>query len=168
MPVPGRRAWIGLGANLGDPPAQLRTALQRLAETAGLRLLAVSSFYRSAPLGPADQPDYVNAVAQVCSELEAEPLLARLLAVEREAGRKRGGDRWGPRLLDLDLLHVEGVQLALPRLRLPHPELQRRAFVLVPWAEIAPDTEVPGLGRIGSLAAACDRRGLARIEAEQG
>lgn len=166
MGVTGRRAWIGLGANLGDPPVQLQVALQRLAETPGLHLVAVSSFYRSAPLGPADQPDYVNAVAEVLSDLDPESLLARLLEVEREAGRVRGSDRWGPRVLDLDLLHVDGVQLDAPSLRLPHPELHRRAFVLVPWAEIAADTHIPGLGRIDSLAASADRRGLARIESD--
>lgn len=162
----GRRAWIGLGANLGDPPAQLQLALQRIAETPRLHLVTVSSFYRSAPLGPADQPDYVNAVAEVFTNLDPEPLLARLLEVEREAGRVRGADRWGPRVLDLDLLHVDGVQLDAPSLRLPHPELHRRAFVLVPWADIAPATEIPMLGRIDALAAASDRRGLARIETD--
>lgn len=168
MSVAGRRAWIGLGANLGDPQAQLRSALARIGETPQIRVMACSAFYRSAPLGPADQPDYVNAVAEVCSPLDPAALLDRLLAVERAAGRVRGGDRWGPRVLDLDLLHVEGVTMNLPSLRLPHPELQHRAFVLVPWAEIAADTEIPGLGRVDALAAICDRRGLARIDADLG
>lgn len=163
-----RRAWIGLGANLGDPLTQIRKALQQIDALPGVRTQAVSSFYRSAPLGPSDQPDYVNAVIEVATTRTPLDLLARLLAIERAAGRVRGGDRWGPRVLDLDLLHVDGVRLAEPALRLPHPELQHRAFVLVPWAEIAPMTELPGLGRIDVLAAACQRGGLARIAADQG
>lgn len=168
MSVTTRRAWIGLGANLGQPRAQLQTALARIAVLPGVRLIAVSSFYRSAPVGPAEQPDYVNAVAELEVDLPPEALLAALLSVEREAGRIRTGERWGPRVLDLDVLHLEGVAWSGPTLRLPHPELQHRAFVLVPWAEIAPEIEIPGLGVISQLAAASDRRGLARIDDEPG
>jgi 2-amino-4-hydroxy-6-hydroxymethyldihydropteridine diphosphokinase len=163
-----RRAWIGLGANLGDPLAQLRTAVQQIRALPDVQWRASSSPYRSAPLGPSDQPDDVNAVIEVATSRTPQDLLAHLLAIERAAGRVRGADRWGPRVLDLDLLHLEGVQLAEPTLRLPHPELQHRAFVLVPWAEIAPETELPGLGRIDRLAAACAPGGLARLDAELG
>jgi 2-amino-4-hydroxy-6-hydroxymethyldihydropteridine diphosphokinase len=152
-------AYIGLGANLGDPPAQLRAALERIAQSPGIALTQVSRFYRSAPLGPAGQPDYCNAVCAVDTSLAAEALLDVLQGIETDAGRVRG-ERWGPRVLDLDLLWMEGVASNTARLQLPHPQLQLRAFVLVPLAEIAPQLQLPGYGRIGQLAAAIDRSGL--------
>lgn len=155
-----RTAWIGLGANLGDPPAQLRAALRALAAVAGVRLRGCSALYRSPPMGPQDQPAYANAVAEVETELTAEALMVALLEIERAAGRVRGPDRWGPRVLDLDLLHVEGEQRDLPGLTLPHPGIAERAFVLLPWAELAPALSVPGVGRIGECAQAIDARGL--------
>ncbi|MDR3418390.1 MAG: 2-amino-4-hydroxy-6-hydroxymethyldihydropteridine diphosphokinase [Nevskia sp.] len=156
----GSRAYVALGANLGDPPAQLRRALQELGATPGVTLVAVSHFYRTAPLGPPGQPDYCNAVCALDTGLTPEQLLDVLQRIEHAAGRQRG-ERWGPRLLDLDLLHVEGQTIRTPRLTLPHPELQRRAFVLVPLAEIAPAVEIPGQGRVGTLAAAVDQSGVA-------
>ncbi len=146
------KAYIGLGANLGDPAAQLRAALREL--QARVELLAVSSFYRTAPLGPPGQPDYCNAACAIASTLEPEAMLDLLQGIEQAAGRDRSGERWGPRVLDLDLLHVEGRTLQSPRLTLPHPELHRRAFVLVPLAEIAPDLLIPGLGRVEDMATA--------------
>ncbi len=156
----GPKAWIALGSNLGDPPAQLYAALERLRAAHGIRVRDVSGFYRTAPLGPPGQPDYCNAVCEIETALEPEALLDLLQGIEKAAGRVREGERWGPRILDLDLLHMEGRTSATPRLRLPHPELQRRAFVLVPLAEIAPDLEIPGLGRVGELAAAIDTSGV--------
>lgn len=154
-------AYVGLGANLDDPAAQLRAAIQAIAGLPGTRLLATSSLYRSAPMGPPDQPDYCNAVCQVETRLAPAAMLDALLLIERQAGRERGADRWGPRRLDLDLLHVEGVQLDQPGLRLPHPGLAQRNFVLLPLAEIAPGLTIPGLGRVEALALAADRAGLA-------
>jgi 2-amino-4-hydroxy-6-hydroxymethyldihydropteridine diphosphokinase len=154
------RGFIGLGANLGDPAAQLRAALAAIASTPGLRLVAQSRLYRSAPLGPADQPDYCNAVCAVETALEPAQLMAALLAIERAAGRVRDGSRWGPRRLDLDLLHVEGVRCIGPELELPHPEIARRNFVLVPWAEIAPTLVLEGAGTVGALAQALGNAGL--------
>jgi 2-amino-4-hydroxy-6-hydroxymethyldihydropteridine diphosphokinase len=155
-----RRAYIGLGANLEDPPAQLRRALAAIAAEPGARLVAQSAFYRSAPLGPGAQPDYCNAVCAVDTSLDPDALLTRLHAIERAMGRARPPVRWAPRLIDLDLLHYDGAQCATPRITLPHPELHRRNFVLVPLAEIAPDLELPGLGIAANLAAALGREGL--------
>jgi 2-amino-4-hydroxy-6-hydroxymethyldihydropteridine diphosphokinase len=149
------KAYVALGANLGDPEAQLRAALRALAQTPGVCGLVVSSFYRSAPLGP-PQPDYCNAVCAFDTELAPEALLERLQAIEAAAGRTRGV-RWGPRTLDLDLLFVEGETRNTADLQLPHPRLHERAFVLVPLAELAPDLEIPGHGRVSDLAATSDR-----------
>jgi 2-amino-4-hydroxy-6-hydroxymethyldihydropteridine diphosphokinase len=150
-------AYIGLGANLGDPPAQLRTALHGI-EALG-RITAVSPFYRSAPMGPADQPDFCNAVCALDTVFDAPALMDALLAIERGMGRLRT-QKWGPRLIDLDLLHVDGVCCATQTLTLPHPGIAQRNFVLVPWADIAPDAVVPGLGRIGEAARSIDRADL--------
>jgi 2-amino-4-hydroxy-6-hydroxymethyldihydropteridine diphosphokinase len=154
------KAYIGLGANLGEPALQLSAALIALANTPGLTLLAQSPFYRSAPLGLAGQPHYCNAACVVQSELAPEGLLARLIEIEQAAGRVRDGTRWGPRLLDLDLLHVEGVRCNSTNLTLPHPEIGRRNFVLIPLADIAPELEIPLLGRVCELAQALGRAGL--------
>src|SRR3569623_75521 len=130
-------AYIALGAYLGQPAQQLRTAMQLLAATPGIRLLAQSPLYRTAPLGPAGQPHYCNAVCQVETSLSPEQLLEQMLTVERAAGRVRSAERWGPRLLDLDLLYMEGEQRSTAQLQLPHPGIATRNFVLIPLADIA-------------------------------
>ena len=158
----GVKAYIALGANLGDPPSQLRAALERLRASVEVDVVAVSGFYRTPPLGPPGQPDYCNAVCAVETGLEPEALLDLLQSIENAAGRKRDGERWGPRILDLDLLHVEGRVSRTPRLTLPHPQLRQRAFVLVPLAEIAPGLSIPGLGLVADLAAAVDASGVVR------
>ena len=147
--------FIGLGANLGKPPAQLRSALSALAVQPDIRLLAVSPFYRSAAIGPGRQPDYCNAVAAVLTALAPDRVLARLLEIERALGRVRGGQRWLPRTLDLDLLSLGPLTCAEPALQLPHPRLAERPFVLLPWCDIAPWASVPGRGQVAALAAAC-------------
>lgn len=147
------QAYIGLGSNLDDPAAQIRAALEAIAGLPGVRLLRQSGLYRSPPMGPPDQPEYCNAVCAVESTLPPVDLMQALLRIEREAGRRRGGERWGPRRIDLDLLHVDGVVLDTPGLHLPHPGLADRAFVLVPLHEVAPDLDVPGLGPIAPRAA---------------
>jgi 2-amino-4-hydroxy-6-hydroxymethyldihydropteridine diphosphokinase len=156
----GRRAYVGLGANLGDPPAQLREALRLIGARPGLRVVATSQLYRSAPLGPGEQPDYCNAVCVVDTDLNPDRLLTHLHQVERQMGRERPPQRWAPRLIDLDLLHYERVTMKTSRITLPHPEMHKRNFVLTPLAEVAPELELPGLGSVAELATALGRDGL--------
>lgn len=153
-------AAIGLGANLGDPPTQIREAMHALGALAETRLQARSQLYRSAPMGP-PQPDYCNAACLLETTLSAEDLLAACHRIEAEAGRHRGRTRWVARELDVDLLVYGETQCDTPGLHLPHPGIGERNFVLLPLAEIAPQLRVPGLGRVADLAAACGREGLA-------
>lgn len=153
-------AYIGLGANLGEPPVQLRIALAAIAQLPDTRVVATSRFYRSAPMGPPEQPDYCNAVCEIDTELSPRVLLEALIGIERAVGRTRGGERWGPRRLDLDLLHVQGVVIDEPGLHLPHPGIAQRNFVLVPLAELAPALEIPGLGSVAQRAHEVGSEGL--------
>jgi len=137
-------AYVGLGANLGEPPRQLKEALALLAAVEEVEVLKVSAFYLNPPLGPPGQPWYVNAVAKVRTRLAPEELWRVLRQVERALGRDRG-ERWGPRLIDLDLLLYNGEILTGPELVVPHPEMHCRAFVVVPLAEIAPQAWHPVL-----------------------
>jgi 2-amino-4-hydroxy-6-hydroxymethyldihydropteridine diphosphokinase len=155
------RAWIALGSNLDDPPAQLKLALTAIDGLSRTRRARTSAFYRAAPVGPADQPDFCNAVTAVDTELAPLALLDALQAIEEAHGRRRTR-RWGPRTLDLDILLYGDRRIDEPRLRVPHPRLHERAFVLVPLAAIAPDATVPGRGRVAALAAAADTSGVAR------
>jgi len=148
------RAWIGLGSNVGEPAAQVRAAFEAIDGIGGTRRFASSSLYASTPMGPPDQPLYINAVAGVATDLSPHALLHSLQAIERAAGRVRSGRRWGPRRLDLDLLAFDQCTIDDDELTLPHPGAAERAFVLVPWAEIAPATRIPGAGRVGDLAPA--------------
>jgi len=148
------KAFIGLGANLGDREAQVRRALLALAELPGTRLLAASSLYRSAPVGVVAQPDFINAVAEIETALGARALLEALLAAERRFGRRREFPG-APRTLDLDLLLYGDRVIAEPWLIVPHPRMHERAFVLAPLAEIAPDIAIPGKGSAGALLRAC-------------
>ena len=154
------RAFIGLGANLGDPQLALAEALTRLAALPGTRLIATSSRYRSAPVGGSG-PDYLNQVAKIGTTLDPETLLDQLQAIERAAGRQRGPDRNAPRTLDLDLLlygdrrdgACQVVTRDTLRLTLPHPRMHQRAFVLMPLVELDPSVEVPGQGEAAVLLA---------------
>ena len=138
-------AFLGLGANLGDPVSALRTVRATLARRDDLRLLAASGLFRTRPVGgPAGQPDYVNAVLALRSRLSPASLLQLCLALEQAQGRVRR-ERWGPRTLDVDLLAVDDCCQDDPALILPHPRLHQRRFVLVPLAQIAPDWRHPRL-----------------------
>ncbi|MBI1732252.1 MAG: 2-amino-4-hydroxy-6-hydroxymethyldihydropteridine diphosphokinase [Gammaproteobacteria bacterium] len=139
-------AFIGLGANLGDPAATLQRALRDLVQIPGLRVVQCSRSYRSRAVGLASQPDYVNAVAKIDTALTPPALLDHLLAIESRHGRVRGGERWGPRTLDLDLLLYDQLQFRDARLTLPHPEICNRNFVLAPLLELAPEITIPGVG----------------------
>lgn len=158
------RAYIGLGANLADPAGQVREAIARIGRLPQTALIAQSSLYRSAPLGPAGQADYCNAACAVDTALSAEALLAALHAIERDMGRERPPVRWAPRLIDLDLLLYGDVACAGPGLTLPHPEMHRRNFVMAPLAEIAPEASVPGIGAARAIAARLGASGLAKWE----
>jgi 2-amino-4-hydroxy-6-hydroxymethyldihydropteridine diphosphokinase len=156
------KAFIGLGANLGDREAQVRRALLALAGLPGTRLVAASSLYRSAPVGVGAQPDFINAVAEIQTALGARALLEALLAAERRFGRRREFPG-APRTLDLDLLLYGDRVIAEPGLVVPHPRMHERAFVLAPLAEIAPDIAIPGKGRAGTLLAACTDQKIEKI-----
>ena len=144
------KAFVGLGANLGEPIRQLQSALSALAQLPASTLLNTSSFYQSPPWGIEAQPPFVNAVAELATSLSPEQLMASLLSIELAAGRTRSL-RWGPRVLDLDLLLYDDLIIDRSGLRIPHPHLHQRAFVLVPLVEIAPDLMVPGLGSAAAL-----------------
>ena len=139
---PARTAYVGLGANLGDPVATLRAAVADLAREAGT-VTAVSPVYRTTPVGVTDQPPFRNAVAALSTRLAPEPLLDVLLAVEARHGRVRGR-RWGPRTLDLDLLWYEGVRMEGDRLVVPHPRAHEREFVLRPLCDLDPGLDLHG------------------------
>jgi 2-amino-4-hydroxy-6-hydroxymethyldihydropteridine diphosphokinase len=145
-------AYIGLGSNLGNPRQQVSLALTELDALEGCSLCRASSLYASPPMGPADQPDYVNAVAEINTSLEAEALLDQLQALEARHQREPTR-RWGPRTLDLDLLSFSSVELSTDALTLPHPGIADRNFVLLPWSDIAPHYHVPGLAQVLRLAA---------------
>ena len=138
-------AYIGLGANLGHR----EDAIRRAAELVGAG--RISTIRETEPWGVTDQPPFLNAVAEVKWEGSARELLDRLLEVERELGRVRGGSRWGPRVIDLDLLVFGSDTIDEPGLTVPHPELARRAFALEPLAELAPGLDVPGMGVVSAL-----------------
>lgn len=138
--------FIGMGSNLGESREQLRQALADLASLPGTRLLAQSSLYCSAPVGFLDQPDFVNAVAKVETSLTPQGLLAALLNIEQHYGRERAFDN-APRTLDLDVLLYDDLQIHEPGLTIPHPQMHRRAFVLLPLLEIAPDCAIPAIGQ---------------------
>lgn len=149
-------AYLGLGSNLDDPAAQVARAIDALAALSGSSLRAVSSFYRNPPMGPKDQPDYVNAVVALETSLAPRALLDAMQAIERSQGRDRSGQRWGPRTIDLDLLVYGDRLVAEDHLTVPHAGLAERAFVLVPLAEIAPLLSIPGQPALTTLLAAVD------------
>ncbi len=158
------RTYIGLGSNLVEPVEQIRSALAELDDINASGCIAYSSLYRSAPLGPAGQPDYVNAVAALDTELSAHDLLTALQDIEQRHGRDRSGERWGPRILDLDILLYGRERIDDHRLTIPHPEMHKRNFVLYPLYEIAPRLDLPGLGSLRNLLERSSRQGLQRLE----
>ena len=157
-------AYIGLGSNLSKPVAQIKSARTAIALIAGVKELAFSGLYHSLPMGPQDQPDYVNAVMCVATSLLPLDLLRCLQNIENEHGRVRKGERWGARTLDLDVLIYGDQEINLPDLTVPHKGLAERSFVLYPLFEIAPQLLVPGMGPIADLVAKCPLSGLRRLD----
>lgn len=158
------RAYVALGSNLDDPVDHLRRALTDLDTIDQTRVIRASHLYRNPPLGPQDQPDFVNAVAFLETGLGPQPLLEEVLSIERAHGRVRGAERWGPRTLDIDILLFDDLVIDQAQLRVPHPALTERSFVLYPLLEIAPDLVIPGRGPAASAAARLPRGTLERVD----
>jgi 2-amino-4-hydroxy-6-hydroxymethyldihydropteridine diphosphokinase len=150
------RAYVGLGANLGDREATLRRAVALLDEVPGVEVVALSTLRETDPVGLLQQPRFLNGAAAVETDLEPRELLDALLEVERRLGRVRDGLRWGPRTVDLDLLVYDDLAVDEPGLTVPHPRLHERRFALEPLAELEPGLVVPGRGSLSDLVAALD------------
>lgn len=166
------QVYIGLGSNLGNTPAdtslltpqsRIENAVAELKQLPQSQWQACSPLYRSAPVGPQDQPDYINAVAAVLTELAPESLLDALQAIELAQGRQRDGLRWGARTLDLDILLYGDRMIATSRLQVPHPEMAHRGFVLQPLHDLAPDIMIPEQGTVTELLSQMDPRDLIRL-----
>jgi 2-amino-4-hydroxy-6-hydroxymethyldihydropteridine diphosphokinase len=158
----GTRAYIGIGSNLDQPIDQVSRAFRALEAIPQTHCVARSPLYRSEPLGPPDQPEYINAVACLETELKPETLLVTLQVIENAQGRVRTL-HWGPRTLDLDILLYGNLIRTEPALILPHPRMHERAFVLYPLHDVAPDLTIPGLGSVKTLIKLCPPLGLARL-----
>ena len=156
-------AYIGLGSNLENPLQQMKTAINDLQSLADINIVSVSSLYQSPPMGPADQPDYINAVLALETSLNPHQLLDALQSVEQLHGRVRKR-HWGERTLDLDILLYGDQILDDERLKIPHPGMHERAFVLYPLAEIAPDIEIPGIGTLQKILPSCPQGDLQQVE----
>jgi len=157
------KAWLGLGSNLQRPAAQLQTALDKLAQLEGVELLRVSGFYTTPPWGDEQQDDFVNAVALIETSLEPVPLLQALQSIENDMGRNRSARRWGPRIIDIDLLLYGELQFRSEELELPHPRMHERAFVLVPLCELDASLSIPARGVAGELVQRLDCSGISAL-----
>lgn len=157
------RVYIGLGSNLEQPQQQILTAINDIQAIDGVTLVAQSSLYQSPPMGPQDQPDYINAVVEIETELAPLALLDALQYIEQSHGRVRKR-HWGERTLDLDILLVDDRVIKESRLTVPHPGIAERAFVAYPLAEIAPDLSIPGKGKLADILANCPLDGLQQLE----
>lgn len=153
-------AYVALGSNLEGPAAQIERAMLRLAVLPQTRLIARSRLYASRPMGPVDQPDFINAAVALLTLLPAQELLVYLQRIEREMGRVPPPVRWGPRVIDLDLLLFGVLSSNTEELKLPHPGIHERNFVLYPLADIAPTLLVPGRGTVAELAQKLGFEGL--------
>jgi len=155
--------YIGIGSNQQDPAKQAQQAIEALRNLPNSELLQCSSLYCSAPMGPQDQPDYINAVAKIETQLSAIELLDALQSIEQNQGRVRKDNRWGPRTLDLDIILYDNKKIDSDRLTIPHYGMQDREFVLYPLAEISPKLTLPNGTHLSHLVALCDKNGLTKI-----
>jgi 2-amino-4-hydroxy-6-hydroxymethyldihydropteridine diphosphokinase len=156
------QAFIALGSNLQNPQAQVERALQTIANTAKIKLIKASSLYKTAPVGYENQPDFINAVAEIETDLSPVALLQKLLEIETQHGRERPFPN-APRILDLDVLLYEGIATNTPELTLPHPRMHLRGFVMLPLAEIAPKISIGNHGFADDLASKCDNLGISKL-----
>ena len=158
-------AYIGLGSNLDGPSGQIQHAFMEMGALSHTSILARSHLYKSRPLGPQNQPDYINAVAKLATELEPLVLLQALRKLEEAHGRQRTDEgRWGARSLDLDILVYGDICLDTPELTLPHPGIHLRSFVLYPLAELAPTLVISGHGTVQALRDRCHTPAIERYE----
>ena len=157
-------AYVALGSNLNDPLRQVRAGFDALHSLPETRLVARSHLYRSQPLGPQDQPDFINAAVGLLTRLDASTLLVELKKLEASLGKRPPVQRWGPRVIDFDLLVFGSERIATDALTVPHPGVATRHFVLVPLRDIAPDLDVPGVGRVAQLAERVGCDGLNLVE----
>ncbi|NQZ54570.1 MAG: 2-amino-4-hydroxy-6-hydroxymethyldihydropteridine diphosphokinase [Piscirickettsiaceae bacterium] len=157
------KVYIGLGSNLADPQAQVNLAIDALRLLPTTSVVQQSSLYMSPPMGPPDQPDYINAVVEIETKLTAHTLLDQLQSIEQQQGRVRKR-HWGERTIDLDLLLYGDQIVDDERLQIPHPGIPVRAFVLYPLVEIAPELTIPDMGQIDQLTKQCPLDGLQRVE----
>lgn len=156
------QAYIALGSNLQDPQQQVERALETIAKTPNIQLIKASSLYKTAPVGYDNQPDFINAVAEIKTNLTPLDLLHTLLKIEQQHGRERPFPN-APRVLDLDVLLYEDIVINTPELTLPHPRMHARGFVMLPLAEIAPKISIGSYGYADDLAAKCDNQGVSKL-----
>jgi 2-amino-4-hydroxy-6-hydroxymethyldihydropteridine diphosphokinase len=157
------RAYVGIGSNLEDPVAQVMEAVEELKVLPDTILEARSSLYSGKPMGPQDQPDYVNAVVALDTLLSPAELLQQLQRIEELQGRERDGEKWGPRILDLDLLLYGKKVIDADGLKVPHPGMHERDFVIVPLAEIAGNLNIPGHGLLTTLINSVENHSLKKL-----
>jgi 2-amino-4-hydroxy-6-hydroxymethyldihydropteridine diphosphokinase len=158
-----RPAYVGIGSNLNDPQARVHEAFGHLQALRSTGWMLRSRLYRTRPMGPQDQPEFVNAAAGLLTQLTARELLAALLGIEKSMGRNRQ-ERWGPRVIDLDLIWMPGEIIDEPGLTVPHPGVSTRNFVLYPLADIAPSLAIPGHGRVSELLRHAGDDGISVLE----
>lgn len=162
-----KTVYIGLGSNLDNPVMQIHEAVDRLRDILGVTIIKLSSLYRSQPMGPKDQPDFINAVAEIETNLSAEELLIFLQRIEAAQKRIRSGKRWGPRTIDLDILLFGDDEIDTRHLQIPHPGLSQREFVVYPLAEIASELRLPSGEKIADLKAQCPMRDMTILPLER-
>ncbi|MGB5717508.1 MAG: 2-amino-4-hydroxy-6-hydroxymethyldihydropteridine diphosphokinase [Gammaproteobacteria bacterium] len=157
------RAYVGIGSNLDNPVAQVLEAVEEMEMIPDTILVARSSLYRGRPMGPEEQPDYVNAVVSLDTLLSADELHRALVSIEDLQGRSRDGEKWGPRIIDLDLLLYGNNTIETATLTVPHPGMHERDFVIVPLEEIAGNVKIPGRGFLYSLINKCESHSLKKL-----
>ena len=162
------KAWLGLGSNLKQPVVQIKCALTCLELADGIEILETSGLYRTPPWGDKGQGDFINAVVKIETQLDPVPLLRVLQSIENEMGRQRSGRRWGPRIIDIDLLLYADQLVQTEELELPHPRMHERAFVLVPLCELDKTLEIPGHGIAEELLQKLDSEDICQVKEEQG